>query len=208
MEHELQLGNFHSPPQLSTTLANMLKYKLLGVAKDGLQDSINCLSFSFNGQMLAVGTHDCKAHIYDTSSRVRLVSLVGTSAVTALLWHPSVFSLFIGFASGNTYVYHFAQTSSADMVKAVMNRPGDAMVSHISSSILKVPLLTLDFITQKSLVDVDGIRIPHEPCGPIEDLAFDGESRGLAILTGGRAILCRFTSQGEHHDVPKSAYYD
>ncbi|TCD59758.1 hypothetical protein EIP91_011572 [Steccherinum ochraceum] len=60
------------------------------------------------------------------------------------------------------------------MIKAVMNRPGDATVP---------------------LIGVDGIRVPHQPHGPVEDLAFDGERRSLAILTGGRAILCRFTSQ-------------
>lgn len=164
----------------------MHKYKPYAVLSEGIDDSINCLDFSPDGQLLAIGTHNHKTHIYDFKNKFRVLTLVGASSVTSVLWHRNSDTLFVGFAAGDTFAYHY--------MASIIDHARDDSDNVRHAPLLHMPLLTA---TLKSSLQSKGYKMPYESRGPVEGFALDPVSHRLAILTGPIVVLIVLDSSGE-----------
>lgn len=67
-----------------------------------IQDSVNALSFSPDGSLLAVGTDDSLLAIYRLRDYHLTARIVTGAPVTAVLWHPSErYMVFVGGGDGS-----------------------------------------------------------------------------------------------------------
>lgn len=108
----------------------------------GHSDTVNALSFSRDGNQLVSGANDCSLLIWDVQAGQLIFRRLFNSAITSVLWHPTISeTVIVGCDDGET-----AQVTGFTLVSSLQSqRP------------LQVPEGFLQSLSHKYPVDV-GVR--------------------------------------------------
>ncbi|KAJ3524330.1 hypothetical protein NM688_g8583 [Phlebia brevispora] len=75
-----------------------------------LMESVNALSFSPDGLVLAIALDNSQVLLYDHRASLLLHRLIGDSPITALMWHPTErYALFVGAGDGSCVLHQLAK---------------------------------------------------------------------------------------------------
>ncbi|KAL1938668.1 hypothetical protein VTO73DRAFT_11483 [Trametes versicolor] len=88
----------HLSPALPITDARYVSVKTIA----GFEDSVNCLQFNENAELLAIGCDDGVFKVLEIEDDATVLKFrIANVAVTSLLWHPEeINTIFVGYSDG------------------------------------------------------------------------------------------------------------